>query len=119
MAASFRAGDLLVNVASATKQSSLNLTGYCRCCLHSPYAAATFLSLLFIPEESISALFSHLETFLHYFQDVSTAYGIFIDRTWQFESATELKALRRRKGGFHPPQSYRNVAREELVRLVD
>ena len=59
------------------------------------------------------------ETFLHYFQGSSTAYGILIGRTWQFESATELKALRRRKGGFHPPQSYRYVGSEELVKLMD
>ena len=59
------------------------------------------------------------ETFLHYFHDCSTAYGILIGRTWQFESATELKALRRRKGGFHPPQSYRYVGSEELLKLMD
>ncbi len=47
------------------------------------------------------------ETFLHYFQGAATAYGILIGRTWQFDSATQLKALRRTKGGFHPPQSYR------------
>ncbi len=59
------------------------------------------------------------ETFLHYFQGAATAYGILIGRTWQFESATELKALRRRKGGFHPPQSYRYVGSEELLKLMD
>ena len=59
------------------------------------------------------------EMFLHYFQGTTTAYGILIGRTWQFESATELKALRRRKGGFHPPQSYRYVEGEELVKLMD
>jgi predicted transcriptional regulator len=59
------------------------------------------------------------ETFLHYFRGAATAYGILIGRTWQFESATELKALRRRKGGFHPPQSYRYVGSEELVKLMD
>ena len=59
------------------------------------------------------------ETFLHYFQGAATAYGILIGRTWQFESATELKTLRRRKGGFHPPQSYRYVGSEELVKLMD
>jgi predicted transcriptional regulator len=58
------------------------------------------------------------ETFLHYFQGATTAYGILIGRTWQFESATELKALRRRKGGFHPPQSYRYVGSEELGMLM-
>lgn len=58
------------------------------------------------------------ETFLHYFQDCPTAHGILIGRTWQFESATELKTLRRRKGGFHPPQSYRYVGSDELVKLM-
>ncbi len=59
------------------------------------------------------------ENFLHYFQGAATAYGILIARFWQFESATELKALRRTKGGFHPPQSYRYVGSEELVKLMD
>ena len=59
------------------------------------------------------------ETFLHYFQGAATAYGIIIGHTWQFDFATELKALRRRKGGFHPPQSYRYVGKEELVKLMD
>jgi predicted transcriptional regulator len=59
------------------------------------------------------------ETFLQYFQGAATAYGILIGSTWQFESATELTTLRRRKGGFHPPQSYRYVGREELVKLMD
>ena len=59
------------------------------------------------------------ETFLHYFQGAAIAYGILIGRTWQFDAATELKALRRRKGGFHPPQSYRYVGSEELVKLMD
>jgi len=59
------------------------------------------------------------EVFKHYFQGAATSYGILIGRTWQFDSATELKALRRRKGGFHPPQSYRYVGNEELVKLMD
>ncbi len=59
------------------------------------------------------------ETFLHYFQGAATAYGILIGRTWQFESATELKTLRRRKGGFHAPQSYRYVGSEEFEKLMD
>ena len=59
------------------------------------------------------------ETFLHYFQGAGTAYGILIGRTWQFDSATELNTLRHRKGGFHPPQSYRYVGSEELVKLLD
>jgi predicted transcriptional regulator len=59
------------------------------------------------------------ETFLNYFHGAATAYGILIGRTWQFESATELQTLRRRKGGFHPPQSYRYLKSEELVKLMN
>jgi predicted transcriptional regulator len=59
------------------------------------------------------------ETFLTYFRGAATAYGILIGRTWQFESATELQTLRLRKGGFHPPQSYRYLKSEELVKLMD
>lgn len=60
-----------------------------------------------------------IENFLHYFQGASTAYGILIARTWQFETPTALTALRSRKEGFHPPQSYRYVEGEELVGLMD
>lgn len=59
------------------------------------------------------------ETFLHYFQGAVMAYGILIGRTWMLPAAAELKALRRRKGGFHPPQSYRYLGSEELVKLMD
>lgn len=59
------------------------------------------------------------ETFLHYFQGAATAYGILIGRTWTLPAPAELKALRRRKGGFHPPQSYRYVGSEELGKLMD
>jgi predicted transcriptional regulator len=58
-------------------------------------------------------------TFLHCFQGASTAYGIQIGRIWHFEAATELNPLRRKKGGFHPPQSYRYVGSEELKKLMD
>ena len=58
-------------------------------------------------------------TFLHYFQGAATAYGILIGRTWMLQAAIELIALRRTKGGFHPPQSYRYVGSEELVKLMD
>jgi len=58
------------------------------------------------------------ETFLYYFRDCATAYGILIGRTWQFESASGLEALRRRKGGFHPPQSYRYLGSEEFLKLM-
>jgi hypothetical protein len=34
-------------------------------------------------------------------------------------SATRLQTFRRRKGGFHPLQSYRYVGSEELVKLMD
>jgi predicted transcriptional regulator len=59
------------------------------------------------------------ETFLDYFRGTSTAYGILIGPTWKFEYPTELKTLRRIKGGFHPPQSYRYVGSEELGQLME
>lgn len=58
------------------------------------------------------------ETFLRYFEGTTTAYGILIGRTWQFDSPTDLQTLRRRKSGFHPPQSYRYVESDELVALM-
>lgn len=53
-----------------------------------------------------------------YFVNTSVAYGIQIGRTWQFEKPADLKALRRRKGGFQPPQSYRYIRRGEFQSLL-
>jgi predicted transcriptional regulator len=59
------------------------------------------------------------DAFLKYFEGTTQAYGIIIDRTWQFEEATELATLRRRKGGFQPPQSYRYVRHGEFKEMLD
>ncbi len=53
-----------------------------------------------------------------YFKDSALAYGIQIGRTWQFEKPTDLKSLRRRKGGFQPPQSYRYIRSGEFQSLL-
>lgn len=58
------------------------------------------------------------EVFLTYFSGCDLAYGIQIKRSWQFETATELKTLRRRKGGFSPPQSYRYVKQGEFQTML-
>lgn len=55
---------------------------------------------------------------MKYFDGCARAYGIQIKRTWQCDSATELKVLRKRKGGFQPPQSYRYVRPGEFQRLL-
>lgn len=68
--------------------------------------AATNLSLYFKPGIKLPSPLTTHETFLHYFQGAATAYGILIGRTWMLPASTEHKALRRRKDGFHPPQSY-------------
>jgi len=59
------------------------------------------------------------DEFLKYFNDVDLAYGILIGRTWQFEEVAELAALRRRKGGFQPPQSYRYVRHGEFKGMLE
>ncbi len=53
-----------------------------------------------------------------YFKGVAVAYGIQIGRTWVFETPTELKTLRCRKGGFQPPQSYRYLRGREFHSLA-
>jgi predicted transcriptional regulator len=53
-----------------------------------------------------------------YFSDSQTAYGIQIGRTWQFDKPAELHALRKRKGGFRPPQSYRYIRNGEFKSLI-
>lgn len=58
------------------------------------------------------------EIFMSYFSGCALAYGIKIKRSWKFENATELKTLRRRKGGFSPPQSYRYVRQGEFSSML-
>lgn len=58
------------------------------------------------------------DAFLNYFEGTTHAYGILIGRTWKFEEATELAVLRRRKGGFQPPQSYRYVRHGEFKGML-
>ena len=58
------------------------------------------------------------EVFMTYFTGCDQAYGIEIKRSWQFETATELKTLRRRKGGFCPPQSYRYIRQGEFQTML-
>jgi len=53
-----------------------------------------------------------------YFKDTSVAYGIQIGRTWLLKSPRELKALRRLKGGFRPPQSFRYIRSGEFVSFL-
>jgi predicted transcriptional regulator len=59
------------------------------------------------------------DSFLNYFEGATKAYGILIGRIWQFKKATELATLRQRKGGFHPPQSYRYARKSEFMRCCD
>lgn len=58
------------------------------------------------------------DVFETYFRDVSVAYGIRVGRRWQFEKPAELSSLRRRKGGFQPPQSYRYIRSGEFQALL-
>lgn len=58
------------------------------------------------------------EVFMNYFKNSDLAYGILIGRTWEFEEAAELAALRRRKGGFQPPQSYRYLRHGEFKGML-
>lgn len=58
------------------------------------------------------------EAFDTYFSGSSTAYGIKIAKTWTLNQEAELKTLRRRVKGFHPPQSYRYLKGGELIALV-
>lgn len=58
------------------------------------------------------------EVFDAYFKGSEVAYGIKIGRTWQMEKPTHLRTLRRRKGGFQPPQSYRYIRSGEFSSLL-
>lgn len=58
------------------------------------------------------------DVFQNYFEGATHAYGILIGRTWQFEEVAELATLRRRKGGFLPPQSYRYLRHGEFKGML-
>ena len=55
------------------------------------------------------------DTFLSYFSGKEMAFGIRIGKTWQLPSAQSLNSLRKRGGGFCPPQSYRYLRAGEFA----
>jgi predicted transcriptional regulator len=57
------------------------------------------------------------EVFDAYFAGSDIAYGIKIARVWSLREETELKTLRKRVKGFHPPQSYRYLRGKEWASL--
>jgi predicted transcriptional regulator len=54
------------------------------------------------------------DVFLTYFSGRETAFGIRIGKTWRLPAARPLKTLRRLRGGFRPPQSYRYLRAGEF-----
>ncbi len=57
------------------------------------------------------------EVFDAYFDGADTAHAILISRAWSLREEAELKTLRKRLKGFHPPQSYRYLRGTELAAL--
>lgn len=57
------------------------------------------------------------EVFDRYFSGVDVAYGIRIGRTWRHKNPVALSSLRKRQGGFTPPQSYRYLRNGEFQSL--
>lgn len=55
------------------------------------------------------------DAFLTYFTGRDVAFGIRIGKTWELPTASTLKTLRRRRGGFRPPQSYRYLRAGEFA----
>ena len=52
-----------------------------------------------------------------YFTGLDTAFAIEVARTWQLPAPIQLSSLRRQRGGFHPPQSYRYLDLGEVFSL--
>lgn len=53
-----------------------------------------------------------------YYRGSKKAYGIRIERAWRLEAPVKLASLRRRSARFHPPQSYRYFAPDDLDTLM-
>jgi predicted transcriptional regulator len=49
--------------------------------------------------------------FLNYFRGKTKAHGLVIKRAWKLSGSIGLSTLRRRKGGFRPPQSFHYISR--------
>ncbi len=57
------------------------------------------------------------DEFSDYYNGSSNAFGIFIKKSWYFETPLALQCLRKKLVGFHPPQSYRYVSMQEACLL--
>ena len=56
--------------------------------------------------------------FFDYFQGKSKAHALVIKRVWKLSAPICLTALRRRKGGFRPPQNFHYLKRNESSLLA-
>ena len=52
-----------------------------------------------------------------YFTGLDTGFAIEVARTWQLAAPVHLATLRRQRGGFHAPQSYRYLDLGEVLSL--
>ena len=59
---------------------------------------------------------SHSE-FREYFAGKELAHAIVIRRAWKLPIAIPLPALRKRRGGFRPPQSFHYISKSNFVHL--
>jgi len=55
--------------------------------------------------------------FDEYFNGVNTGFAIEVAHTWQLPAPVQLATLRRQRGGFHAPQSYRYLDLGEVFSL--
>jgi len=52
-----------------------------------------------------------------YYSGLETGFAIEVERTWRLPAPVDLAALRRQRGGFHAPQSYRYLDLGEVLKL--
>ena len=57
--------------------------------------------------------------FRQYFSGKMMAHAIVIRRAWRLPIPIPLPALRKRRGGFRPPQSFHYISRVNFARLYD
>lgn len=56
--------------------------------------------------------------FLYYFQDKVKAHALVVKRAWKLPVPIRLSTLRKRKGGFRPPQSFHYLRQNESTLLT-
>ena len=103
-----QAGDLVVVYASGTQKALVGAFQIAKLHATSP----TSIWRKFAPQTGLTK-----DEFDSYFTGLEIGFAIEIERTWRLAVPVNLATLRRQRGGFHAPQSYRYLDLGEVLSL--